>query len=140
MENDFTISADAIALFCRQQMNIKRDIPIRPSEMGALIFTQKYNAPITPLMLSNFFRITKPSVTSMVNSLIKKDYLIKIPSSTDGRSYTVSITEKGTDLVESTRKEYFRTMELLKEKMGHKEFDLFIELIHKANSILSEEK
>jgi DNA-binding MarR family transcriptional regulator len=140
MDNDITISADAIALFCRQQMNIKRDIPIRPSEMGALIFTQKYNAPITPLMLSNFFRITKPSVTSMVNSLIKKDYLIKIPSSTDGRSYTVSITEKGIDLVESTRKEYFRTMELLKEKMGHKEFNLFIELIHKANSILSEGK
>jgi DNA-binding MarR family transcriptional regulator len=140
MDNDITISADAIALFCRQQMNIKRDIPIRPSEMGALIFTQKYNAPITPLMLSNFFRITKPSVTSMVNSLIKKDYLIKIPSSTDGRSYTVSITEKGIDLVESTCKEYFRTMELLKEKMGHKEFNLFIELIHKANSILSEGK
>jgi DNA-binding MarR family transcriptional regulator len=140
MDNDINMSADAIAQFCRLQMNIKRDIPIRPSEMGALIFTQRYNAPITPLMLSNFFKISKPSVTAMVNSLIKKDYLIKTPSSTDGRSYTVSITDKGTELVESTYNEYFRIMELLKKKMGCKEFNLFIELIQKANMILSEEK
>jgi hypothetical protein len=30
-------------------------------------------------------------------------------------------------------------MELLKERMGNKEFDLFIELMNKANNILSEE-
>jgi DNA-binding MarR family transcriptional regulator len=121
-------------------MNIKRDIPIRPSEMGVLIFIQKQTDPVMPLMISNFFRIAKPSVTSMVNSLIKQDYLEKIPSSTDGRSYTVSATDKGEELVKSTFNEYFRTMELLKKKMGSKEFSLFIELIQKANSILSEEK
>jgi DNA-binding MarR family transcriptional regulator len=76
----------------------------------------------------------------MINSLVKKDYLIKIPSPTDGRSYTVSITQKGIELVESTYNEYFRTMERLKEKMGSKEFSAFIELIKKANNILSEEK
>ncbi|MDF2591127.1 MAG: transcriptional regulator, MarR family [Clostridia bacterium] len=140
MNHDIDTSADAIAMFCRLQMNSKRDIPIRSSEMGALIFTQRYNAPITPLMLSHFFKIAKPSVTSMINSLVKKDYLIKIPSPTDGRSYTVSITQKGIELVESTYNEYFRTMERLKEKMGSKEFSAFIELIKKANNILSEEK
>jgi DNA-binding MarR family transcriptional regulator len=121
-------------------MNIKRDLPIRSSEMGVLIFTQKQSEPVTPLMISNFFRIAKPSVTSMVNALIKKDYLMKAPSATDGRSYTVSATDKGTELVESTYNQYFRTMEILKEKMGSKEFNLFIDLIHKANNILSEEK
>ena len=140
MNNDIDMSADAIAMFCRLQMNIKRDIPIRSSEMGALIFTQRYNAPITPLLLSHFFKIAKPSVTAMINSLIKKEYLIKMQSPTDGRSYTVSITQKGIDLVNSTYTEYFKTMEKLKEKMGSKEFDTFIELIKKANNILSEEK
>jgi DNA-binding MarR family transcriptional regulator len=140
MDNDINSSADAVGLFCRLQMNIKRDLPIRSSEMGVLIFTQKQSEPVTPLMISNFFRIAKPSVTSMVNALIEKDYLMKTPSSTDGRSYTVSATEKGTELVESTYNEYFRTMEILKKKMGSKEFNLFIDLIHKANNILSEEK
>lgn len=140
MDNDLIISADAVGLFCRLHMNTKRDIPIRPSEMGVLIFTQKQNSPVTPLMISNFFRIAKPSVTSMMNTLIKQNYLVKTPSITDGRSYTLSTTDKGRELVETTFDEYFRTMERLKKKMGNKDFSLFIELIQKANIILSEEK
>jgi DNA-binding MarR family transcriptional regulator len=133
------MSADIVAMFCRLQMNAKKDLPIRSSEMGVLIFTQKQNNSVTPMMISKFFRITKPSVTSIINSLIKSGYLIKTPSTKDNRSYNVSVTNKGKDLIESTYKEYVRTMELLKEKMGNKEFDLFIELMNKANNILSEE-
>ena len=140
MDDNLIISADAVGLFCRLHMNTKRDIPIRPSEMGVLIFTNKQNAPVTPLMISNFFRIAKPSVTSMIVTLIKQDFLRKAPSTTDGRSYMVTTTDKGRDLVESTFDEYFKTMELLKNRMGSKEFSLFIELIQKANGILSEEK
>lgn len=140
MDKDIIISAEAVTMFCRLQMNVKRDIPIRPSEMGVLIFTQQQSTPVTPIMISNFFKIAKPSVTAMVNSLLKKDYLIKAPSSTDARSYTVSPTNKGRGLVESTYNEYFKTMELLKKNMGNKDFNLFIQLIQKANNILSEEK
>jgi DNA-binding MarR family transcriptional regulator len=140
MDKDLIISADSVGLFCRLHMNIKRDIPIRPSEMGVLIFTQKQTDPVTPLSISNFFRIAKPSVTFMVNSLIKQNYLAKIPSSTDGRSYTLLTTDKGKELVEATFNEYIKTMELLNKKMGSEEFSLFIKLIQKANNILSEEK
>jgi hypothetical protein len=41
MDNEIIISADVVAMFCRLHMNLRRDIPIRPSEMGVLIFTQK---------------------------------------------------------------------------------------------------
>lgn len=140
MYNHIINSTESIALFCRLQMNVKRDIPIRPSEMGVLIFTQKQNIPVTPLMISKFFRITKPSVTSMINSLVKKNYLIKTPSSIDKRSYTVSTTVKGKELVESTYNEYLRMTQLLEKNMGSKDFNLFIDLIQKANNILSEEK
>jgi DNA-binding MarR family transcriptional regulator len=140
MDNEIIISADAIAMFCRLQMNLRRDIPIRPSEMGVLIFTQKQSDPVTPLMISNFFRIAKPSVTAMVNSLIKKDYLLKTLSLTDRRSYTVETTCKGKELVESTYTVYFRSIELLKKKMEDKEFNVFIQLVQKANNILSEER
>jgi DNA-binding MarR family transcriptional regulator len=140
MDNEIIISADAIAMFCRLQMNLRRDIPIRPSEMGVLIFTQKQSDPVTPLMISNFFRIAKPSVTAMVNSLIKKDYLLKTLSLTDRRSYTVETTCKGKELVESAYTAYFRSIELLKKKMEDKEFNVFIQLVQKANNILSEER
>ncbi|MGV8981513.1 MarR family winged helix-turn-helix transcriptional regulator [Clostridium sp.] len=139
MKENVIASMDAVSRFCRLQMNKKSDMPIRSSEMGALIFVQKSDVQATPLMISNFFGIAKPSVTDMVNSLIKKDYLIKIPSKIDRRSYTLELTEKGHNLLKSTYKEYFRTMELLEEKMGCQKFNSFIQLLQQANKILTEE-
>lgn len=138
MKADLMNSADVVGLFCRLHMNTKRDIPIRPSEMGVLIFTQKQSLPVTPLMISHFLKIAKPSVTSIINVLIKQDYLMKEPSLADGRSYTLSTTEKGKNLVESTFDEYFKSIELLEEKMGADTFNQFIELLQMANNILGE--
>ncbi|MDF2905108.1 MAG: transcriptional regulator, MarR family [Herbinix sp.] len=140
MNIDLITSADAVGMFCRLHMNAKRDIPIRPSEMGVLIYTQKQINPVTPLMISQFFKITKPSVTQMVNNLVKLNYLIKEPSVKDKRSYILRITHKGTDLVEQTFEEYFKSIELLKDKMGEGSFMQLIELIQMANSILEEDK
>ncbi|TCT12201.1 DNA-binding MarR family transcriptional regulator [Natranaerovirga pectinivora] len=136
MQENITLAAEEIAMFCRLHMNVKKGLPIRSSEMGVLIYIQKQNEAVTPLMISNFFQIAKPSVTTMVNELIKKNYLTKMPSATDGRSYTVSITDKGQELVASTHYEYFKSIELLKEQMGVEDFDTFLRLIQNANEIL----
>ena len=138
MKESILDSRDVVSRFCRLQMNKKMDIPIRASEMGALIYVQKNEAHVTPLMISNFFGIAKPSVTDMVDSLIKKTYLIKTPSKIDKRSYTLEVTEKGHKLLESTSKEYLRTMGFLEEKMGYQKFSLFIQLLQEANELLSE--
>ncbi|MBT2732597.1 hypothetical protein [Carnobacterium sp. ISL-102] len=139
MKESIMDSRDVVSRFCRLQMNKKMGIPIRASEMGALIYVQKSEDKVTPLMISNFFGIAKPSVTDMIDSLIKKTYLIKKPSKIDRRSYTVEVTEKGHELLESTAKEYLRTMDLLEEKMGDQKFSLFIQLLQEANELLSEE-
>jgi len=138
MKEYIVTATEEVAMFCRLQMNIKKDLPVRSSEMGVLIYTTKQIEDVTPLMISQFFQITKPSVTSMVNSLIKQDYLVKTPSSTDGRSYTVSVTTKGRKLVETTYDEYFSAMALLEEKMGEVDFKLFVQLVLRANEILKE--
>jgi DNA-binding MarR family transcriptional regulator len=140
MKETIIACEDAISRFCRLQMNMKREMPIRASEMGALIHIEKSNEQATPLMISNFFGIAKPSVTDMVNSLVKKGYLIKIPSEVDKRSYTLGVTPKGHELLETTYKEYFRSIEILEERMGSQEFKLFIQLLQKANNILGEER
>jgi len=140
MEENILKGAEAISMFCRLQMNIKRDIPIRPSEMGVLIFTQKQSGSITPIMISDFFKITKPSVTSIINSLSKAGYLEKKPSTIDRRSYYVSATKKGVDLVELAFDEYFKIIELLKNEMSTDEYEMLIQLIQKANFIINERK
>ncbi|MBW8384360.1 MAG: MarR family transcriptional regulator [Youngiibacter sp.] len=131
-------SADAVGLFCRLRMNLKSDIPIRPSEMGVLVYTGNQDVPVTPLMISRFFRISKPSVTSMINALVEKGYLKKESSELDRRSYSLRVTGAGKELVESTFTEYVKSMELLKAKMGEEKFNRFIELVQIANCILGE--
>lgn len=140
MQNNLITAAEKMGMFCRLQMHVKKDLPIRSSEMGVLIYVQKQNEAITPLMISNFFKVAKPSVTATINELTKKDYLIKNPSTSDKRSYTVSVTKKGKALVESTHDEYFRVISVLQEKMGEKAFAAFIAQIELANNILSEER
>ncbi len=138
MDQNLITSADALGMFCRLHMNTKRNLPIRPSEMGVLIFTQKQPTPVTPLMISQFLKITKPSVTSLITALVKNGYLNKEASAVDKRSYTLLITEKGEKLVVNTFDEYYKSIELLKEKMGDEQFIQFIELIQIANSIWDE--
>lgn len=133
-------AAEEIALFSRLLMHMKKELPVRSSEMGALIFVQKQSEGVTPLMISSFFQIAKPSVTSMVNELVAKGYLTKVPNDKDRRSYTVSITDNGRELVSRAHSEYFKGIELLRKRMGKKDFESFIDLIRKANAVLSEER
>lgn len=131
--------SDAIGMFCRQYMRSKKDIPIRSSEMGVLIYAHKEGTPITPGMISEFFKIAKPSVTTLLIPLVDKGYLIKESSVIDRRSYTVKLSLSGKKLVEVTFDEYYKSMELLQRNMGVDEFSLFVGLIQKANTILREE-
>lgn len=140
MDTNLINSAEAIGMFCRLHMHLKRDLPIRASEMGVLIFTHKQSDPVTPLMISQFFNIAKPSVSSMIKALIKQGYLIKDPSEVDKRSYALVMTESGKNLVESTFVEYLKSYDRLKGRMGQESFNQLIELIQVANRILEEVK
>jgi len=135
---EYIKGAEAVSLFCRINMNAKRDLPIRASEMGTLIFIVKAAEAQSPIKIAEFFKVTKPMVTTMVNSLVKKGYLIKNPSSTDGRSFTLKPTEQGVCLVEEAYDEYFKTMGLLRTQMGCEKYGQLIELIELANNILLE--
>jgi len=129
-------SADVIGMFCRLNMKLKRDLPIRASEMGVLIYTSKQEIEVTPLMISQFFKISKPSVTSMINTLLRISYLEKISSLVDKRSYSLRITNKGRNLVESTFNEYHKSIELMINGMGESDYMELIRLLSKANQIL----
>lgn len=137
---DIVQGAEVVSMFCRLNMYTKRELPIRASEMGALIFIHKSRNPVTPIAIAEFFKISKPSVTAMVQALLKKNYVVKAPSTADGRSYTLQASALGEELVETTYKEYCKSMEQLKNKMADGEYSMLIALLQKANRILSEDK
>lgn len=136
---EYIKDAETVSLFCRINMNTKRDLPIRASEMGMLFLIVKSAEPQSPIKIAEFFKVTKPMVTTMTNSLVKKGYLIKNPSFTDRRSFTLQPTAQAVHLVENAYNEYFKTMETLKRRMGCEKYNHLIGLIELANSILSED-
>lgn len=136
----FIKGAEQVTLFCRLNMNIKRELPIRPSEMGMLIYLIKSDEPKSPIKIAEFFKVTKPNVTAMVKSLEKSGYLLKRKSTSDKRSFVLEPTQKAVDLVLETYNEYFKTMEILNSKMGTDNYKKLIDLLEKANNILLEEQ
>ena len=132
--------AEVISLFCRININTKRELPIRSSEMGLLICIVKEEGEHTPLKIAEFFKVTKPMVTAMVNSLVKKEYVTKVKSRVDKRSFIVKPTEKAVSIVNKTFNEYYKNMQTLQICLGNHEYSKLIELLTKANNILLEEK
>lgn len=134
------VASEEISLFCRINLNTKKELPIRSGEMGFLIYLVKGNNNNTPIEIAKFFKFSKAMVTNMVSSLSKSGYLTKEKNSEDKRSIILVPTEKAIDLVEKAYVEYYKNMQYLEGKMGKKDFNQLIDLISKANIILLEEK
>lgn len=133
-------AAEQIALFCRLNINTKKELPIRSSEMGLLIYLSKHKPKSTPIEASRFFNVSKGMITNMVTSLVKKEYLIKEKSLEDKRSHILIPTEKALYLVDETYDEYFNVILTLQTKLGIEEFNDFISKLERINTILLEEK
>ena len=138
--NKLIRSAEVISLFCRININTRRDLPVRSSEMGMLIYLVKSESAATPIKIAEFFKVTKPMITSMINSLGKKGYLIKMPSNTDKRSFALKPTEKAVQLVEQTYVEYYKNLNMLIDGMGMENYEALVKLLEMANSVLLEGK
>lgn len=131
-------SMDILGRFCRLKLAVKQDLPLRSSEMGVLIYLSKQTSDVTPLMVSEFLRVKKPSVTPLIQTLIKKDYVTKQRSQVDKRSYTLQVTERGFRLLEEVEADYLSSVLMLKEKLGDDQFNEWIRLTEQANTILEE--
>ena len=140
MNDELIKGAETVSMFCRLNINIKKDLPTRSSEMGLLILICKSDKPVTPVMAADFFKVKKPMITTMVSNLLKHGYIEKIPSLDDKRSFSLNPTEKARQLVDDTYSEYMKTMELLRHKLGVIDFAKLVTLLEKSNSILLEEK
>ena len=75
---------------------------------------------ITPVSVSDFMGISRPCTTALLKRLEGDGYILRSPSQSDGRSYTLSLTEKGRQLIAAAHEEYERSMQALEKEMGAK--------------------
>lgn len=135
MDQFFEANA-VLAVFSKNYMDLKKAIPVRPSEMGVLNIIVQTPGPHSSAMLAELLRVSKPMITAHLTSLSEKGYVIKEQSQEDRRVYYVLPTQKAHKLVESFWKDMDRQFTKWIEAMGQAEFDKLIRLAKTANKIM----
>ena len=139
MDKYFTANA-ALSLFGKSYAELKKDLPIRPSEMGVLNIITETPGPHTPMMLAEALKVSKPMITSHLTSLTNKGYITKQPSLEDKRAYYIMPTEKALGLVKDAKEDLYWYLEQLANGLGEERFDLLVKLAREAAGILEAAK
>ena len=136
---DDHIYANAVfSRFSRNYMELKKGLPIRPSEMAVLNILAAFPQRHTPVMLAERLGVSKPMITALLTALSRKGYITREPCPEDKRAYFVLLTPMAEALVNSARAETDRHLDDLKAGLGQADFDTLVSLTRRASLILEE--
>lgn len=130
----------ALSVFSKNYMELKKGLPVRPSEMGVLNIITQMPGPHTPVMLAALLGVSKPMITAHLAALAQKGYITREQSKHDKRAYHVLPTAKAAALVKSAKQEMDSHLARLVDAMGQENFESFVELARCANKALEGEK
>lgn len=138
---DYDYAANAVlSVFSRNYMELKKGLPIRPSEMGVINILVHTPGPHTPAMLAQMLGVSKPMITAHLTSLLSKGYILRQASEEDGRVSYVLPTPKALELAQSAQREMKAHLTRLREGLGEEGFEQLLQLAQEANRILEEER
>lgn len=126
--------------FSRSHMDLKKDLPIRPSEMAVINIITQRSGKYTPLMIAELLGVSKPMIAAHIRVLLKNGYIYKEPSQEDKRSFYVLPTKKAVMLANkfnAKQTEYLKTVE---SSLGEADFDELVRLINKVLPIIENMK
>lgn len=135
--NKYFAANATLSMFAKNYMELKKGLPIRPSEMAVLNIITETDGPHTPVMLAELLDVSKPMITAHIASLKEKGYITKKPCALDKRAYYILPTDKAKDLVEKAKTDMNANLERLISSIGRKEFDELVRLTGLANEILA---
>lgn len=126
--------------FCHSYMSLKRELPIRPSEMGVLNIIVMKDGRFTPLMLAELLDVSKPMITAHITALEKKKYIKKEYSKEDKRSFYVIPTDKAGELVKTTSEKTNRYLAEIESSLGNDTFQTLLDILGDTTKILTNMK
>lgn len=128
------------SMFCKNYTELKKDLPIRPSEMGVLNIIVQREGFFTPMMIAELLEVSKPMITAHINVLEKKGYIYKEYSKEDKRSFYVMPTDKARELVKVTGEKMSDYLQQIESSIGAENFDTLLEILSGTNTILKDMK
>ncbi|RDY25443.1 MarR family transcriptional regulator [Romboutsia weinsteinii] len=112
---------------------------VNKTQLRALVFI-KNNGAISMTDLCAKLNIEKGSLTSMVDELTKKGYVVREKDLSDRRKYLITITEKGDKIATDFMEKLTYKLEEKLSKLNIEDRGKFIEAITTLQYILSKEE
>lgn len=135
---DKYINANIIfSKFCNGYAELKRDLPIRPSEMGVLNIIVQREGRFTPLMIAELLEVSRPMITAHITALEQRGYITKESSKEDKRSFYVIPTDKARALVSTTEQKMQGCLSQIETSLGAERFEQLLDTLADANTILA---
>lgn len=126
--------------FSRNYMELKRDLPIRPSEMAVLNIITQREGKYTPLMIAELLGVSKPMIAAHIRVLFKKGYILKEESKNDGRSFYVLPTDKAVLLTDKFNLKQADYLQNIEASLGEAEFNKLVTMMSSVLPILEKIK
>lgn len=136
----YTEANAILSKFCKGYMELKKNLPIRPSEMGVLNIIVRREGSFTPNMLAKLLEVSKPMLTAHISVLEKKKYITKEPLKEDRRSFYIIPTEKAKQLVATEGETTKAHIKHLENELGIDDYERLLKILSNANKILKNRK
>lgn len=115
------------------------DYNVNKTQLRALMFIKNYGA-INMTDLSYKLNVEKGSLTSMVDDLTNKGYVLRQKDLTDRRKYLIVITEKGINIASDFMNKLDAKLEEKLLKLSEQEQEKYIDAINTLQCILNKEE
>lgn len=126
--------------FARDYMELKKDLPIRPSEMAVINIITKRGGDFTPLAIAELLGVSKPMIAAHLASLEKKGYIYKEGSELDKRSFYVRPTDMAKALADEFEIKQTKILKKIESAVGEDEFDRLIAVLQKADDTIATDR
>ena len=106
-------------------------------EIGVLSTLAFDQNPVTAGELSEKLNVTTARIARILNSLESKQYIRRKNDGTARRNRFVTITKKGKELADSTKKEIMDKIVQVIQEVGYDEIQTYISIVLKIRSVLN---
>ena len=113
-------------------MSITKKERVTPGQFGVLTLIEG-NPGLNQSALANALGIERSTMVAVINGLQDRDLVLRTESQADRRSYVLSLTRKGKDLLTLSKEKVRQNEKVIADKMSAEEKEVLIGLLKKIS-------
>lgn len=117
-------------------MELKKGLPVRPSEMAVINIITRRDGDFTPAAIAALLGVSKPMIAAHLKSLEKKGYIFREGAENDRRSFYVRPTGKARALADGTEVGQTRILKEIEGEIGAEAFERLVESLGRVNDVM----